>query len=177
MREINKNVPPPDTYDVKRNTDIKSVNPKQPCTFGHSFQNYRRTCDIQGDIKVYDFSANYSNGAQYYPDVGIAKKQAPLFSQSKAKQFALWEQEEKQSLVTPGPLSYNQSDNAIRATRFASISLGLDVKGNQKRIKLTPGPADYEIEGLGDNAVNKKTHNWALNHGGVPLRDSVAESK
>lgn len=31
LREINKDVPPPDTYDVKRNADILPINPKKPC--------------------------------------------------------------------------------------------------------------------------------------------------
>ena len=30
---------------------------------------------------------------------------------------------------------------------------------------------------MGENSVIKRTHNWSLNHGGVPLRDSVGESK
>lgn len=37
LREINKEVPPPDTYDVKRNVEFAKINPKQPCLFGHSF--------------------------------------------------------------------------------------------------------------------------------------------
>lgn len=62
-------------------------------------------------------------------------------------------------------------------SRFAAISLGVDVKGNQKRIKLTPGPADYETVPADGNSVIKKTHNWSLNHGGVQVKDSVGESK
>ena len=62
-------------------------------------------------------------------------------------------------------------------TRFAGISLGGDVKGNQKRIKLTPGPADYETVPSNANSVVKQTHNWSLNHGGVQVKDSVGEAK
>jgi hypothetical protein len=60
-RELSKNNPAPDNYDIKRNIDIKPINPKQPCLFGHSFASYRRTCDIQPDIKVFDYAANSSN--------------------------------------------------------------------------------------------------------------------
>lgn len=59
MREINKAVPPPDTYNVKRNIDIAPINPKKPCLFGHSFQSYRKTCDIQRGIKVFDYNAHH----------------------------------------------------------------------------------------------------------------------
>ena len=37
VREMNNEVPPPDNYDIKRNTDIAPINPKRPCLFGHSF--------------------------------------------------------------------------------------------------------------------------------------------
>ena len=37
VREINKEVPPPDNYDIKRNIDIAPINAKRPCLFGHSF--------------------------------------------------------------------------------------------------------------------------------------------
>lgn len=37
VRELNKDVPPADNYDIKRNTDIAPINPKKPCLFGHSF--------------------------------------------------------------------------------------------------------------------------------------------
>jgi hypothetical protein len=85
LREINKDVPPPDTYDVKRNTDIKTINPKKPCQFGHSFASYRRTCDIQKRIDVNDFSADCQNTSQYYPDLDQAKKRVPSYTMGKAK--------------------------------------------------------------------------------------------
>jgi hypothetical protein len=68
-RELAKLVPPPDTYDIKRNIDIIQVNPKKPCSFGTSFQSYRRTCDIQPDIKVYDYSANSANAPHLIPSM------------------------------------------------------------------------------------------------------------
>jgi len=52
-------------------------------------------------------------------------------------------------------------------SRFSNISLGYDVKSNQKMIKLTPGPGQYETVPADDNAVIKKTFNHALKHGGI----------
>jgi hypothetical protein len=45
-RELSKEVPPPDTYDIKRNAEFVTINPKKPCSFGQSYDAYRRTCDI-----------------------------------------------------------------------------------------------------------------------------------
>ena len=64
---------------------------KKPCFFGHGYDSYRRTCDIQPGIKVFDFAANQSNAAPYKPDVEATKRRFPGYSQSKAKQFTLWE--------------------------------------------------------------------------------------
>lgn len=47
-------------------------------------------------------------------------------------------------------------------TRFDGVGLGLDVKSNQKEIKLTPGPADYVTLPSNKNSVIKPTHNFAL---------------
>ena len=84
-RELSKVVPPPDNYDIKRNIDIKPINPKQPCGFGHSFASYRRTCDIEQGIKVYDYAANMANAPVNLPNVNYAKKRNPVYSQGKAK--------------------------------------------------------------------------------------------
>jgi hypothetical protein len=54
-----------------------------------------------------------------------AKKRVPGYSQSKAKQFTLWEKEEKKSAVTPGPVSYDQADRATKPSRFDGVSLGM----------------------------------------------------
>ena len=93
------------------------------------------------------------------PNLDYAKKRNPVYSQGKAKQFTLWDKEEVKSLITPGPLTYNQDDTSVKMTRFTGISLGYDVKSNQKRIKLTPGPGEYDVK---DSSVNKPTHNYLL---------------
>ena len=56
--ELRRNENPRHTYDVRRNVDIEQVmNTKKPPTFGNSYEQYRKTCDIQNDIKVFDFAA------------------------------------------------------------------------------------------------------------------------
>ena len=62
--ELRRNKNPRHTYDIKRNTDIEVVkNARKPPTFGNSYEHYRRTCDIQDDIKVYDYKADKNNTA------------------------------------------------------------------------------------------------------------------
>lgn len=162
------NNPAPDCYQVKRNTDIEPVNLKRPCFFGHSYESYRRTCDIQKGVKVFDYAAEKTNAAQYYPNMVHAKKQVPGFSQSKAKQFTLWEAEEKKSVVTPGPVSYNQNDRATKPSKFDGVSLGMGQKCTAVPVKLTPGPGDYNQINPTDSAVVKKSHNMMLNtFGGI----------
>ena len=41
QRELNKVVPAPDNYDIKREIG-KKVNPKQACLFGNSYSKYRK---------------------------------------------------------------------------------------------------------------------------------------
>lgn len=51
--------------------------------------------------------------------------------------------------------------------------MGYDAKVNAKQIKVTPGPADYSgyvqntSTGVGGSAVNKISHNYKLNNGGL----------
>ena len=80
-------------------------------------------------------------------------------------------------MVTPGPVSYNQDDKHVKMTRFAGISLGFDVKSNQKEIKLTPGPGDYDIMPPENQTFLKKTHNYALQNGGKLLPKTTSDYK
>lgn len=79
-RELSMNNPPPTTYDIKRNIDIKAINPKDPCTFGASFQSYRKTMDIAQEIKVYDFNALKTDKGFKKPNVEQTKKRFPAYS-------------------------------------------------------------------------------------------------
>jgi len=62
-------------------------------------------------------------------------------------------------------------------TRFAGIGMGYDVKSNQKDIKLTPGPGDYNIMPPENQTFLKKTHNYALQNGGKMLSKTSTEYK
>jgi hypothetical protein len=52
-------------------------------------------------------------------------------------------------------------------------AMGFDAKVTAKQIKTTPGPADYigyhhnTSTGVGGSAVNKVSHNFKLNNGGL----------
>ena len=67
--ELRRNQNPRHVYDIKRNPEFEAINLKKPCTFGHSYEHYKRTCDLDHDIKVYDYAADKSNADQYYPTV------------------------------------------------------------------------------------------------------------
>ena len=75
--ELSKVVPAANTYDVKRNIDIKKINPKQACLFGSTFSSYRKTCDLEPGIKVYDYNANHTNKGYHYINPEPAKRQFP----------------------------------------------------------------------------------------------------
>lgn len=178
MRQLSQITPGPDNYDIKRNVGIEPINLKRPCFFGHSYNSYRRTCDIQKGIKVFDYAAEKTNAAGYYPNVESTKRHWPGYSQSRAKQFTLWEAEEKKSLVTPGPLSYDQTDKAVKPARFDGVSLGMDMKCTARLIKLTPGPGDYDNIMKLDSAVVKKSHNYMYNnYGGIPKPTTMQNHK
>ena len=72
------------------------------------------------------------------------KRKFPTYIIGKAKQFTLWDQEQKISETTPGPVSYNQDDSAIKMQRFRAISLGKSKKVTNFVIPMAPGPADYD---------------------------------
>ena len=54
----------------------------------------------------------------------------------------------KQGSETPGPYSYNTSDQFIKPKRFSNISIGYDIKSTLKLIKQSPGPGQYNTENL-----------------------------
>lgn len=75
----------------------------------------------------------------------------------------------KKSLVTPGPHTYEQGDQAVKPQRFNGVGLGLDIKCTLRDIELTPGAGDYNTVQTGNqgNSFLKKTHNYFLEHGGI----------
>ena len=74
-------------------------------------------------------------------------------------------------MVTPGPVSYEQGDRAVRPTRFDGVSLGMGMKCTAVPVKLTPGPGDYERDNPSDTACVKRSHNMMLNTFGGIKRD------
>jgi len=124
---------------------------------------------MQGDIRVYDYAADKSNADQLNPNMGLVKKRWPGYSQSKAKQFTLWDKEVKLSGVQPGPYEYEQGDDAVKPKRFNGVGLGLDIKCTLRDIELTPGAGDYNTVQTGNegNSFLKKTHNYFLANGGM----------
>lgn len=78
--ELAKVVPPPNNYDIKRNIEIKKINPRQPCLFGHTYDSYRKTADFEPGLKVFNYNANHSNTGDYLPDVNQTKKRVPGYS-------------------------------------------------------------------------------------------------
>ena len=94
--ELRKDVPEATRYDIESTFGSKKTLYK---TRGHTFKNnyskYNRVCDIQKDIKIYNSSVDEDQRgvASYDVERGIiaTKKRVPGFTQSKAKQFVLWE--------------------------------------------------------------------------------------
>lgn len=113
---------------MKRNADIKPLEPKKPCQFGADWGKYKRTCDIERGVKVYDYAANKQNEAQLIPKVESTKRHWPGYSQSKGKQFCLWDVETKKGRSIPGPAEYDQSDKATKPSRFDGVGFGVDLK-------------------------------------------------
>lgn len=121
---------------------------------------------MEQGIRVFDYAADKMTGGQELPMMSHVKKRWPAFSQGKAKQFTLWQEEVKKAMATPGPLTYNQDDKVVKPSRFDGVGLGMDIKCTLRDIELTPGAGDYL--GNGGNALIKKTHNYFLENGGVP---------
>jgi len=80
-------------------------------------------------------------------------------------------------MCTPSACEYNQDDEHVKMTRFKGISLGYDVKSNQKPIKNAPGPCEYNTINSKNNAVVKPTFNFKLQRGGIPAQKSSSREK
>ena len=96
LSEIRKEVPAGAAYDLDQSIGSKKTLFKtRAATFKSGYDKYQRTCDIQKNIKVFNGNADKDarGVASYNIDKGLTatKKRVPSFSQSKAKQFTLWE--------------------------------------------------------------------------------------
>ena len=77
---------------------------------------------------MFDYAANKQNEGQLVPSLSATKKQWPGYSQSKGKQFCLWDKETKKGKSMPGPQEYDQSDKATKPSRFEGVGFGVDLK-------------------------------------------------
>lgn len=62
-------------------------------SFRNGYDKYRRTCDIQQNIKIYNEHADgETKGLDYEVNTKQTKKRHPGYSTGKAKQHALWDE-------------------------------------------------------------------------------------
>lgn len=62
-------------------------------SFRSGYDKYRRTCDIQQNIKIYNEHADVeTKGLDYEVNTKQTKKRHPGYSTGKAKQHALWDE-------------------------------------------------------------------------------------
>jgi hypothetical protein len=101
--------------------------------------------DICKDIRVYETQALTVGSPYSLPSLDLVKRQHPSVSMGKAFQFTLWDEEVKTARGVPSSCHYNTDDSAVRPSRFKGIGFGFDFKSNNKLIKRSPGPADYNI--------------------------------
>jgi hypothetical protein len=144
----------------------------------------QQTCDLEKGIKVFDYASNAINPGPSYPVVTQTKKVVPTFSVGNAKQFTLWDDETKKGVNTPGPVSYDQNDKIIKMNKHQGTrAMGFDVKSNAKRIKITPGPADYMLTnerfktGIGATSCNRVSQNYKFNNGGLKRPESLSDKE
>jgi len=123
---------------------------------------------------LFDYASKNINPGIDYPVVKQTKKSVPKIKVGTAKQFVLWEDENKRGKATPGPVSYDQQDQIMQRNRHeGKHMMGYGVKATAKAIKVTPGPADYSgyvsntTTGVGGSGIKKVSHNFKLNNGGL----------
>ena len=179
--ELRKQNPAPTTYEQDNLFGNKKQHFKTQChSFKNSYASYRRTCDIQKNIKVFDEQADHeTKGLDYEVKVTQTKKRFPAFSSSKAQQHALWDEGKSREAIRflleikltdyffssivlevkladniPGCDAYKPLYTTQMPTRFNDTHLGTDIKMCEKLIKFTPGPGHYNSE-----STRGRTHN------------------
>ena len=124
LSEINKEAPPGANYNLEGFFGNKSTLLKTKAfTIKNGYSAYRKTCDIEHGIQVFNgHSEDKTAGVASY-DVDRAmktvKKQVPKYSVTKAKQFVLWEEETKRAVEIPAATTYNQNDSALKSARYS----------------------------------------------------------
>lgn len=142
-------------------------------SFKNGYDKYRRTCDIQKSIKVFDHEANIeTKGLDYMIETKHTKKRHPGYSTGKAKQHALWDEGKLTTKLTccflievklaegiPGADSYKVKEKYSKASAYNNIHMGTDVKTCAKPIKYTPGPGYYNNDSTRGRSFNYKAQN------------------
>jgi hypothetical protein len=113
------------------------------------------------------------------------KRRFPAYTGSKGTQHTIFDKgkcnfgvlrlfgvEIKKAMEGPDPERYHICENQTKTTRYEQRSLGLDIKCNQKPIKLTPGPGEYVH--IDANRTSTKNHGLKF---GWPSNDSRLGSK
>ncbi|CDW85650.1 UNKNOWN [Stylonychia lemnae] len=148
--EINKESPSPNSYYYKSNFKSlieQSKNKPNKCQFGEPYEKFKRTCDIQSNIKVFDHSKYNVNATSHSPNQRIIKSRVPAYTIG-AYEHDLFQEEIQRSQQVPAPDNYNVNDDNVKPQRYNNIGFGLDIKSTLKPIKYSPGPGDYNIDQL-----------------------------
>lgn len=172
VKQLHIGAPAPNNYQYK--TPIESQTEKtelkpNKCLFGEPYDKYKRACDIDHLVKVFDHSKHYASSTVEFKvknpdlisplDTSMArKKNNPVYSIPKSSEI-LFKQEIKKGRETPGPSDYNQDDQATKDTKNFQVSIPHDTRPMDKIINLSPGPGAYETENLTNMAKKIESKN------------------
>ena len=161
MRELTIGAPAPNTYKVRspHELELEKIESKpNKCLFGEPFERYRKTCDIDPNVKIYDHSKHYASTTMGYyrsdpnivspMDTMVArKKNAPIVTMPKSSEI-LFKDLIERGKNSPGPADYNQDDSAVRDARNAKLTIPNQPRVTDFVLNNTPGPGAYETESL-----------------------------
>lgn len=120
MRELTIGAPAPNNYRVKspHEVELEKIEAKpNKCLFGESYEKFRKTCDIDPSVKIYDHSMHYASSTlgYYRSDPNIIspmdtlvarKKNAPVVTMAKSKEI-LFKDIIERGRNSPGPANYD----------------------------------------------------------------------
>jgi hypothetical protein len=83
-RELSKEVPAPNAYDIKRNIELEPLSDRRSCQFGANFQSYRKTMDISKDVRIYETNSLNVSPPYTLPNVDMVKRKHPSITVGRA---------------------------------------------------------------------------------------------
>ena len=97
-----------------------------------TFEVFKRNCDVDGNIKVFNEHANnYNNGFLAGPSLKLSKKKVAEYSVGKAKQNMLWTEECKKAFSSPGPTTYKPNSSLTMYNTIGTKNIfGFGLKSN-----------------------------------------------